>query len=68
MMSADHHIVIVVPKACACALCSMWRITCLGFFGVFAWGMTWDLYGTQILAHYYRIIDAAQVVSEPLIV
>ena len=45
---------------CVC-MRSMWRIICLGFFGVFAWGMTWDMYGTRILEHYHRVVDAVQV-------
>ena len=41
-------------------MCSMWRIICLGFFGVFAWGVTWDMYGTRIQEHYHRVVDAVQ--------
>ena len=43
----------------------MWRIICLGFFGVFAWGMTWDMYGTRILEHYHRIVDIVQAGLNP---
>ncbi|CAK0770026.1 hypothetical protein CVIRNUC_003726 [Coccomyxa viridis] len=39
---------------------SMWRLICLAFFGAFAWGVTWDMYGVQISSHVHKAIDALQ--------
>ena len=39
----------------------MWRLICLAFFGAFAWGVTWDMYGAQISGHAHRAIDALKV-------
>ena len=41
-------------------VCSMWRLICLAFFGAFAWGVTWDMYGVQISSHVHKAIDALQ--------
>ena len=39
----------------------MSRLICLAFFGAFAWGVTWDMYGAQISGHAHRAIDAFKV-------
>ena len=39
---------------------SMWRLICFAFFGAFGWGMTWEMYGTRILAYYNQGLHAVQ--------
>lgn len=46
--------------------CSMWRLVCLAFFGVFAWAVTWDMYGAQVSAHFHRAVDAVQACTSSL--
>ena len=46
-------------------LCSMWRLICLTFFGAFAWGVTWDVYGALISSRVRKAFDALQVKLPP---
>ena len=43
----------------------MWRLICLAFFGVFAWGMTLEMYGPQISEHTTKITNAVKVLIPP---